>query len=181
MKRTFSVLLAVLAVSPLATAATPPSQTVASPDKTMAGFSFQRAFAASEQGKNGLATLTAFQQNKQREVDQRNRQLRDLEQSFQRSLATLAPTVREERFKEIDRFRVDTQRFIEDAQNEFFGVQRDVEGAFLVTLRPIIEQVIKDRGIHILVNLDDKDRVLAADPAIDITAEVIAQLANAKP
>jgi len=45
----------------------------------------------------------------------------------------------------------------------------------------VLEQVIKDRGIQVLVNLDDADRVLSADPAIDITADVMAQLAKGKP
>jgi Skp family chaperone for outer membrane proteins len=145
------------------------------PDK-IGGFSFERAFDGSAQGKSGLAKVTAFQEQKRREVEQRNKQLTDLERAFQRSLAALTPTSREQRTKTLDKFRLDTERFIQDAQNEFLGVQRDVKVAFRTTLRPILEQVLKDYGIQILVNLDDKDRVLVAEPGIDLTPEVLARL-----
>ena len=53
-----------------------------------------------------------------------------------------------------NKFRVDTQRFIQDAQAELMGVRRDAESAFLVKLRPAIERVVKDNGIQLLFNFD---------------------------
>jgi Skp family chaperone for outer membrane proteins len=118
------------------------------------GFSFQRAFAGSRQGKSALVRLTSFHEQKRREVERRDKDLAALERAFQRSLATLTPKSREERSRTLNQFRLDTERFIQDAQNEFLGVQRDAESAFLTTLRPVLEQVLKDYGIQILVNLD---------------------------
>jgi Skp family chaperone for outer membrane proteins len=145
------------------------------------GISFQRAFAGSRQGKSALVRLTSFQEQKRREIERRHKDLAALERAFQRSLGALTPKSREERSRALDKFRLDTERFIQDAQNEFLGVQRDVENAFRATLRPVLEQVLKDYDIQILLNLDDKERVLIADPAIDLTAEVLARLERLNP
>jgi hypothetical protein len=45
----------------------------------------------------------------------------------------------------------------------------------------VLEQVLKDYGIQVLVNLDDKERVLVADPGIDLTAEVLVRLERLTP
>ena len=41
-----------------------------------------------------------------------------------------------QRTKELEKFRLDTQRFIQDAQAELMGVRRDAESAFLVNRAP---------------------------------------------
>jgi len=145
------------------------------------GISFQRAFAGSRQGKSALIRLTAFQERKRREIERRNKDLAALERAFQRNLAALTPKSREERSRALDKFRLDTERFIQDAQNEFLGAQREIENAFRATLRPVLEQVLKDYDLQIFLNLDDKERVLTADPAIDLTAEVLARLERLNP
>jgi Skp family chaperone for outer membrane proteins len=76
--------------------------------------------------------------------------------------------------------RLDTQRFIEDAQAEFLGIQREIENAFALKLRPVIEQVAKGQGIQLIFNLDG-DMIAWSDPALDITPEVVKQLVLAAP
>jgi hypothetical protein len=75
---------------------------------------------------------------------------------------------------------LDTERFVQDAQSEFLGVHREAERSFLVALEPILAKGVKERGIQVLVNLDDKVRVLWSDPEIDVTGDVVMAVNQAK-
>jgi Skp family chaperone for outer membrane proteins len=89
----------------------------------------------------------------------------------------LSEAARGQRTKELEKFRLDTQRFIEDTQAELMGVRRDAETAFLVKLRPAIERVVKDNGIELLFNFDSG--VLAwGDPSLDVTPQILKHVEN---
>ena len=87
----------------------------------------------------------------------------------------LSPAVRQEREREIDRFQVDTQRFIQDAQAEFLGVRRQSEDAFLTKLQPALAAVAKEKRLLVVLN-EDEGVILWADPVADITTEVVKRL-----
>jgi len=153
------------------------AQIPASPSVRWATFSFQRALTESDQGKAALQNFATVQEQKAKEVDERVRTLRAREESFQQSLAVLSTEARALRAKELDSFRLDTERFIEDARREMLGVQRDLETSFLATLRPVLEQLIKEQSISVVITMDD-DGLIWSDPALDITPTVISQLAT---
>jgi len=141
----------------------------------IAYFSPQRAFAASPEGKDVETRLTSLQAQRARELDARNQKLKALQDALQRNGAVLAPAVRQEREREIDRFQVDIQRFIQDAQTEFLGVRQQSEDAFLLKLRPALAAVAKDKGLLFVIN-EDEGLLAWADPAADITPEVVRRL-----
>lgn len=143
----------------------------------LALFSPQRAFAESADGKAGIARLTALQDKKRREIEERNKALQAQEQALQQSLGVLNEDTRNQRTKEIEKFRLDTQRLVEDAQAEFLGVQRDIENAFAAKLRPVLEQVAKTQGIQLVLNLD-AGAIAWFNPSLDITTEVVKQMAS---
>ena len=58
------------------------------------------------------------------------------------------------------------------------GVQREVESAFVFKFKPAVEKVAKDKGLQIVFNLDD-GLISWADPSLDMTPEVVKQLAVA--
>jgi len=142
-------------------------------------FSPQRAFSESAEGKAGIARLNALQQKKASEIAEKNKALQAQEQALEASASVLREEDRIRRTKDLDKFRIDVQRFIQDAQAEVAGVQREVEAAFLVRLRPAVEQVAKEKGLQLIVNLDD-GTVVWSDPGIDITREVVERLARAE-
>src|ERR1700733_5652281 len=93
----------------------------------LACFSPQRAFSESSEGKDGIARLSALQERRAREVEERNKTLQAQEAALQRSSAVLSEEARSQRTKELEKFRIDVQRFIQDAQAELLGLQRDIE------------------------------------------------------
>ena len=71
--------------------------------------------------------------------------------------------------------QVDTKRFVEDAQAEFLGVQRDLENTFFAKLRPALDAVAKERGFLFVFN-EDAGLLAWVNPALDVTADVVKRL-----
>jgi Skp family chaperone for outer membrane proteins len=137
-------------------------------------FSPQRAFSESSEGKAGIARLTALQSEKARVIEEKNKELRVQEQALQNA-TLLNDEARKQRGSAVERFRIDVQRLIQDAQAELMGVQRDVESAFLFKVMPVVEKVAMDKGLQFVFNLDG-GQIAWADPSMDITADVIKRL-----
>ncbi|HEY1304776.1 MAG TPA: OmpH family outer membrane protein [Vicinamibacterales bacterium] len=140
----------------------------------------QRAFSESNDGKAARAKLDSLQSEKSREAEARNARLKALQQELAQRSSVLAENARREREQEIDRFQLNLQRFMEDAQAEFLGVRRDLENAFLAKFAPAVDSVARKRGLLFVLNQDSG--VLAwADPSFDITPDVVALVNQPKP
>ena len=177
MTRVLSLLVCLVAVTAQPARAQTPNAAVAS---RIAFFSPSRAFADSTDGKAATARLTALEADRSKAAQEKEAALKKLEQSLEQTTAVLSDSARGARTKEVERFRLDTQRFIEDVQAELMGVRRDAESAFLVKLRPAIERVVKDNGIQLLFNFDSG--VLAwGDPSLDVTLEILKHVENPAP
>jgi outer membrane protein len=154
-----------------------PAQLPAPAAVRLACFSPQRAFTESADGKAAMARLTALQDERAKAINEKNKELQAQEQALQQTGSLLSDDARSQRSSAIEKFRIDVQRFIQDAQTELTGVQRDLETAFLAKLQPAVQKVAKDEGFQIIFNLDEG--VIAwADPSLDITPDVVKQLAS---
>jgi len=139
----------------------------------LAYFSPQRAFFQSSDGKAAQARLTSLESQTSREADARTAKLKALQQELAARSSVLAEGAKREREQEIDRVQLDLRRFMEDAQAEFLGVQRNLENAFLAKLAPAVDTIARKRGLLFVLNQDSG--VLAwADPRLDITADIVA-------
>ena len=164
-KYVFSALLLSMVLPSIAAAQL--SQSANSDSIRLAFVSPQRAFYESNDGKAAQARLAS------READARNAKLKTLQQELAQRASVLAETARREREQEIDRFQIDLQRFMEDAQARFLGVRRDLENAFLAKFGRAVDSVAKKRALLFVLNQDSG--VLAwADASLDITTDVVA-------
>ena len=173
-----SFIAALLLAAQPAFGQTQPSEPFGLSGLRIAFFSPQRAFSDSDEGKAGLARLKALDEKRGREVEARTTELRKREEALKASLGMLSADGQIQRTREIDKFRLDVDRFIQDAQAEFLAVRREIEDAFLVRVRPILEQVAKDQKLDVILNADSP-MLLWADRSVDITSEVVKHLANA--
>jgi len=156
------------------------AQTPAPFTHRLAYFSPQRAFAASPDGKVAEATLATLQIERAKQVEARSQQLQKLQATLQQSGAMLTEAGRRLREQEISRFQVDLDRFIQDAQAEFTGMQRDLETAFLAKLRPALDRVARERALLLILN-EDAGLIAWAEPSLDITGDVVARLTTPQP
>ena len=141
----------------------------------LAYFSPQRAYALSAAGQAAQARLTALQTERAREIEARSKTLETQQQQLQQSSALLTESARTQRAKELEKFEIDLQRFIQDAQAEITGFQRDVETEFLAKLRPALDQVAKDRSLWLVFN-EDAGLIAWASPVLDITGDVVKRI-----
>jgi Skp family chaperone for outer membrane proteins len=111
------------------------------PGLRVACFSPQRAFSESADGKAAMARLATLQNEKARAIDERNKALQAREQALERTSPLLSESVRTQRTSELEKLRIDVQRFIEDAQAELMGIRRDAETAFVMKLKPALARV----------------------------------------
>ena len=141
----------------------------------LAYFSPERAFAMSPDGKAAQTKLTALEAERGKELAARSAKLKDMQEALQRGAAVLGEAGRRQRETEIERFEVDTKRFLEDAQAEFLGIRRASENTFFTKLRPALDAVAKERGFLFVLN-EDSGLLAWANPALDITAEVVKRI-----
>ena len=165
----------VLVAVPAAASAQGPAAEPLLETTRLAYFSPQRAYALSAAGQVARARLTALQTERAREIEARTRTLETQQQQLQQRSTLLTDIARGQRVKELEKFEVDLQRFIQDAQAEITGVQRDVETEFLAKLRPVLDQVAKDRSLWLVFN-EDAGLVAWANPVLDITGEVVKRI-----
>ena len=154
------------------------AQAALQPDALMARlayFSPQRAFALSSDGKAAEARLSALEAERGKELAARNAKLQDMQKSLQQSGSVLGDTALRQRELEVERFQIDMKRFLEDAQAEFLGVQRNLENSFFAKLRPALDAVAKERNLLFVIN-EDTGLLAWANPALDITADVVKRL-----
>lgn len=143
----------------------------------VACFSPQRAFSESAEGKATIAKLTALQSEKARAVDEKNKTLQAQEQALEQSSSLLSDAARAQRTNDVEKLRVDVQRFIEDAQAELASAQREAENAFAIKLTPTLTKIAQRHGLSMIFNVDEGP-IAWFDPTLDVTPEVIQQLAS---
>ena len=141
----------------------------------LAYFSPQRAFALSSEGKAAEAKLSALEVARGKEIAARNAKLKELQDALERGTSVLGEAARRQRELEAERFQVDTKRFVEDAQAEFLGVQRDLENTFFAKLRPALDAVAKERRLLFVFN-EDSGQLAWSNPVADITGDVVKRL-----
>jgi Skp family chaperone for outer membrane proteins len=183
MTRFLGVMVVVCAVGPAHALAQAQAQTPSSQPRVgeirFAYFSPQRAFSESPDGRAAQTRLTTLQAEKTKAIEEKNKALQAKQQTLEQSGTILNQQARTERTKELDKFKIDVQRFIEDAQAELTGVQRDMESAFLTKLKPALEQVVKQKSLQLVFNADE-GTLAWADPALDITSDVVKQIGSAQ-
>src|SRR5512144_3212909 len=94
----------------------PVSVAAQEPGVRIAGLRPQRVFAESPQGKAGMAQLATLKDKQAREIAAKNQALESQERALQETGGLLSEEVRTQRTKEVEKFRIDVRRFIEDAQ-----------------------------------------------------------------
>ena len=141
----------------------------------LAYFSPQRAFALSADAKTAQTTLAALESETGKQLAARNAKLKQMQDSLQQGASVLGEAALRQRELEVERFQIDTKRFLEDAQAQFLGVQRDLENNFLAKLRPALESLSKERGFLFVFN-QDSGLLAWANPALDITADVVKRI-----
>ena len=163
--------------APVPTPATPPAPFPAG--ARVAFINPQRIFQESTDGKAALTRVNALTQKKQTENTAKQKALQDNQQKLQSGGGVMSDAARDQLQKEIERQQLDLQRFQQDAQAEIQELQNEVQNEFARKVQPLIDQLAKEKGLHMVFNVNDAGFAWV-EPGLDLTSELIKKL-DAKP
>lgn len=132
----------------------------------------QRVASESVEGKASTLKVQALNQGKVTQLNDMNKKLQADQQKLQSQSSVLSEAARAQLERDIDKQQKDVQRFTQDAQEEVQNLQADLQNGFQQKLLPVIQKVVQERGLEVLFSQADAG-IVWADPALDLTAEVI--------
>jgi len=140
----------------------------------------QRIANESADGKAATAQIQALQQKKATELNERNKQLQGIQAKLEKEASVMSATAQADLAKQAERLNTEIQRFTQDAQQELTELQEQLRMQFEARVQPVLDQVRQEKGLHFIFNGPDSGLV-AADPGLDISLDVIKKLDAAKP
>jgi Skp family chaperone for outer membrane proteins len=92
----------------------------------------------------------------------------------------LSPQAISQLQREIEKQERDLQFAQQDAQRDMGELEQDLLEEFQNRLNPIVEAIRQEKGLHMIFSAIDAG-LAAADPGLNLSAEVIKRLDAAKP
>ena len=135
----------------------------------------QEVAQTSAQGKAFNARVQALQDQKVKELQDKNKQLQAVQDKLEKGASVLADAARASLQAEIEKQQRDIQRFTEDAQQEIMALTQQLQADFERLLMPIIDKVAKEKQVHFVFDAAQSGLVWA-DPSMNLTADVIQAL-----
>jgi outer membrane protein len=128
--------------------------------------------ANSVEGKAATEKVKAFQEQKVKELNEKNKVLQSAQQKLEQGGSVMNDQARAQLQTEIERQQRDVQRLTEDAQQEVQNFTQQLQADFERKLNPIIDKVAREKQVHFVFSAAESGLVWA-DPGMDLTAEVI--------
>jgi Skp family chaperone for outer membrane proteins len=132
----------------------------------------QAVAAAPVEGRTAAEKIKVLQEQKSRELQEKNKALQSAQQKLEQGGSVLSDSARAQLQADIDRQQRDLQRFTEDAQQDVQQLAEQVEQDFNRKLTPVIDKVAKQKQVHFVFNASQSG-LIWAEPGMDLTAEVI--------
>ena len=136
--------------------------------------------AASAEGRLAGEKVKALNDQKVRELNEKNKALQSVQQKLESGGSVLNDTARAQLQAEVERQQRDIQRFTEDAQQDLQALQQQLQEEFTRQLNPILDRVAKAKQVHMVFNATESGLVWA-DPSMDLTTDIIKALDTAGP
>ncbi len=135
----------------------------------------QRIANESAEGRAANEKIKALQDQRMRELQERNKLLQGNQQRLEQGAGVLSDQARAQLQREIERQQLDLQRFTEDAQEDVVQLTQQLQAEFESKLIPVIDKLAREKQIHMVFN-DMDSGLIWADPGMDLTADVIREL-----
>jgi len=134
-----------------------------------------RIAAESGAGRVLNERVKALNDQKVRELNDKNKALQSAQQKLESGGSVLSDTARAQLQAEVERQQRDIQRFTEDAQQDLQALQQQLQEEFTRQLNPVLDRVAKQKQVHMVFNATESGLVWA-DPTMDLTTDIIKAL-----
>jgi Skp family chaperone for outer membrane proteins len=132
----------------------------------------QQIAAESTEGKLANDKVKALNDQKVKELNDRNRAIQATQQKLDQGGTVLNDQARGQLQAEVERQQRDLQRFTEDAQQDVAALQQQLQEEFQRRLNPVVDRVARENQVHMVFSAADSGLVWA-DPSLNLTADVI--------
>jgi outer membrane protein len=138
----------------------------------MAFVDIQAIAATSAEGKAATARIQEAEKKISASLQEKGKALQALQAKLQQGANVLSPQALAQLEKDIEKQNRELQFAQQDAQTEATDLRNQVQAEFQEKLNPVIEDVRKEKGLHIIFSIRDSG-IAAADMGLDITGDVI--------
>ena len=128
--------------------------------------------ANSIEGRAANEKVKALNDQKVRELNERNKALQATQQKLEQGGTVLNDVARAQLQQEVERQQRDIQRFTEDAQQDVQALQQQLQEDFQRKLNPNVDRVAREKQVHMVFSAADSGLVWA-DPTMDLTGDII--------
>lgn len=135
----------------------------------------QEVAQASAQGKAFNGKVQGLQEQKLKELQDKNKQLQAAQDKLEKGSSVLSDAARAGLQAEIEKLQRDIQRSTEDAQQEIQTLTQQLQQQFYALLTPVIERVAKDKQVHFIFDAAQSGLVWA-EPGMNLTADIVQAL-----
>lgn len=126
----------------------------------------------SAEGKAATAKIQEFNKKKSAEIADKTKSLQALQKKLQDSGTLMNDAARGQLEKDVDKATRDLQFFQQEAQAEQQTLTNELQNEFQQKLQPIIDQVAKEKGLHMVFSIRDSGAIWA-QPGLDLSADVV--------
>lgn len=172
----------ILACAVAATACASFTMTAQPPATKVGVISIQGAIVGTKEGQKASRELEARVQPRQKEFDQRQSELAQLEDQFNKGGNVLSEDKHNQLLRDIDQKKKKLERDVSDAKDDLTTEQQRLLQSLGQRLMALIEKYAKENGYALVLDVSNPNTpVLYASSAIDITQDIIAQYDKATP
>lgn len=138
--------------------------------------SIQGAIVGTKEGQKASQQLDAKFQPKQKEFNQRQSELAQLQDQFNKGGGILNEDKRNQLVRDIEQKKKTLEREMSDAKDDLTAEQQRLLQGLGQRMMTIIEKYAKERGYSLVLDVSSPDTpVLFASSAIDITQDIVTQ------
>jgi outer membrane protein len=152
-----------------------PQPPVPFPQDAKYAFVDMQAIASnSTSGKAASARLQTLTQSKQKEIDDKTKQLQALTTKRDTSVGVMTDAARQQVEKDIDRLQREIQFARSNAQADLQSLNNELMSDFQKKVAPVIEAIAKEKGLYMVFT--PESGFAYVNPGLNITDEVIKRL-----
>ena len=147
-------------------------------DAKYAYLDLQRVANESNDGRAANQRVQALSTEKIQAIEARNQELVASQQKLQQNANVMSAEAQLQLQREIERLNRDVERMTQDAEAEVQELQQTLQIEFQQKLVPAIDRVAISKGLEFIFSAGDGG-LLWANPALDITLDVVQEINNA--
>jgi Skp family chaperone for outer membrane proteins len=140
----------------------------------------QAVAANSVDGKAASARIQELQKKKMSEITEKNKALETAKTKQATGATIMNDQARLALEKEVDKLTREVQFLQQEAQSDSQALQAELQVEFQRKLNPVLEQIGKEKSLHLLVDINNSGAVWV-DTGLDLTGEVIKRLDASRP